>query len=373
MRVLFITNIPSPYRVDFFNEVGKHCSLTVLFEGRSGNHRNDAWYNNDFWGFQAIFLKQKRVLGKLVCPDVTKYLKQNYDIVVLGNYNSLTGILSILTMRRNKRPFFISADGGIIRKREIFIKRQLKRFLIGSASYWLSSSNNTDHYLEFYGAKKENIYRYNFTSLNNQDLSIAKQMICNKKSIKETLGIQESIVVLTVGRFNLNGGYGKGFDTVMKIAEEFKEHNIGFYIVGDNPTDEFVEWKTEKKLENVHFVGFQDKEHIRNYYASADVFILMTRSDVWGLVINEAMSYSLPIITTDQCVAGLELVKDDWNGFILEVDDSLNAIRAIRYIIDNSKQEEFGKNSYSTIEEFTIEKMAQQHLDIWSRLYDKDN
>ena len=32
MKVLFLVNIPAPYRVDFFNELGKYCKLTVLFE-----------------------------------------------------------------------------------------------------------------------------------------------------------------------------------------------------------------------------------------------------------------------------------------------------------------------------------------------------
>ena len=31
-KVLFITNIPAPYRIDFYNELGKHCELTVIFE-----------------------------------------------------------------------------------------------------------------------------------------------------------------------------------------------------------------------------------------------------------------------------------------------------------------------------------------------------
>lgn len=34
MKILFLTNVPSPYRVAFFNELGKHCELTVLFEKR---------------------------------------------------------------------------------------------------------------------------------------------------------------------------------------------------------------------------------------------------------------------------------------------------------------------------------------------------
>lgn len=41
MKVLFMANIPSPYRVDFFNELGKYCDLTVTFEGRTATDRDE--------------------------------------------------------------------------------------------------------------------------------------------------------------------------------------------------------------------------------------------------------------------------------------------------------------------------------------------
>lgn len=55
MKLLYITNIPSPYRVDFFNELSKYCDLTVLFERKKADDRDDNWYGNRF-KFKAVFL-----------------------------------------------------------------------------------------------------------------------------------------------------------------------------------------------------------------------------------------------------------------------------------------------------------------------------
>ena len=44
--VVFCTNIPSPYRVDFFNEFGRYCNLTVVYERHYSTERNIAWKNN---------------------------------------------------------------------------------------------------------------------------------------------------------------------------------------------------------------------------------------------------------------------------------------------------------------------------------------
>ena len=46
-----------------------------------------------------------------------------------------------------------------------------------------------------------------------------------------------------------------------------------------------------------------------------------TREDIWGLVINEALAAGLPVITTNRCGAGLELIKNNENGFLVNVED----------------------------------------------------
>ena len=43
MKVLYITNLTTPYRIDFFNELGKLCELTVLVESVAVEHRNQDW------------------------------------------------------------------------------------------------------------------------------------------------------------------------------------------------------------------------------------------------------------------------------------------------------------------------------------------
>lgn len=87
MKVAFITNIPSPYRVNFFNEWGKYCDLTVFFEKSSSDERDKSWGNNDFRNFKAVFLKGIRSdVDKAVSFEVCKHLKKNaYDHIIVSN------------------------------------------------------------------------------------------------------------------------------------------------------------------------------------------------------------------------------------------------------------------------------------------------
>ena len=62
VKILFLTNVPAPYRVDFFNELGKMCQLTVLFEKDSSDERDRSWKKYRFENFEGIVLPE--LVGK---------------------------------------------------------------------------------------------------------------------------------------------------------------------------------------------------------------------------------------------------------------------------------------------------------------------
>lgn len=361
MKVLFLTNIPSPYRADFFNEFGKFCDLTVTYEGLTSTERDNKWVGEKAEYYKPIFLKGKRTkTDQFLCFGIVKVIKQKWDAIIIGNYSTPTSMLAISYMNLHRTPFIIQADGGLIAENENKLKYILKKHYISSATLWMSSGKATTEYLVHYGALRKKCFIFPFTSLWKKDLvrSIELKQQDTEK-IRERLGMQEDHIVLSVGRFSYDAGYGKGYDLLLKAAEKLPR-NIGVYIVGDEPTNEFTKWKDEKNLRNVHFVGFMLKQELMDYYAAADLFVLMTRSDVWGLVINEAMSFGLPIITTDKCVAGLELVKDNENGFILSVDMPNELLQKILYIINNQEvMYNFGIKSWNLIQAYTLENMAK--------------
>lgn len=367
-KVLFLTNIPSPYRVSFFNELGKKCSLTVTFEGRSATDRDSRWQYEKVEYFHAVFMKGIRTgTDHFFCPGILQVLKRKWDAIIVGTYYTPTAMLAIEYMRLYKIRFFIEADGGMI-KEEGGFKYRLKKHFISSADGWFSSGNTTTEYLVYYGADKERCYKFPFTSLTREEvLKGGPPGEEDKKREKRGLGISEKYAILSVGRFSYGKGYGKGFDNLMRVAEN-ADKNVGFYIVGDEPTDEFLIWKKEKKLTHVHFVPFQTKKELTRYYIAADIFVLLTRADVWGLSVNEAMANGLPVITTDQCVAGTELVENNKNGFIIAVDDWKRAAEYTEKLIyDQKMMRLFGKCSYEKICSYTIEDMSLAHLKVLYR------
>ncbi|MDM0492052.1 glycosyltransferase family 4 protein [Clostridium perfringens] len=365
MRVLFLTNVPAPYRVDFFNELGKLCDLTVLYELKYALNRDERWKNNSERFFNEVNLDGIRIGNESALNfSVLKFLNnKEYDLIVIGGYSTPTGMLAIEYLRLKKIPFVLNCDGGFIKK-DSFIKRVIKKHFIKSANYWLSTGKIANKYLIHYGAKKENIFIYSFTSLKKDDIVNDLLKKKEKESIKKELDVKNNKVLLFIGRFI----YGKGIDILIK-ATKYLENDCDVYIIGGKPTVEYNDIIKENNIKNIFFEDFKTKEELEKYYKIADIFIFPTREDVWGLVINEAMSYGIPVITTNKCGAGLELIKNGINGFIMEDEDEFELANKIKYLLRNDEIiQNMRKNNLEKISEYTIENMAKEHFNIFSKI-----
>lgn len=364
MKVLCITKYLSPYRADFFNELGKYIDLDVVLEQNieKQKHRNPQWFNNSIESFSVIPIKGFSLLGKVINPGIVNLIaKKNYDIVLVHGYASLTEIISILSLRIFKIPFFIQID-GVLYSEEKKIKDLIKKKLFKGNTKFIVTGNHTKEYLEKFSVDTKRIYFCPFSSLRDTEVLANSLSPEQKKKIRNDLKIIEDKVIVSVGQFI----HGKGFDVLMNACKNI-DSSVGVYIIGGKPTAEYIDLKEKLKLKNVKFVDFKKKNELIEYYKLADLFVFPTRGDVWGLVVNEAMAQGLPVVTTDKCVAGLDLIEDDVNGYIVPVNNSTIMSEKINYILSNQRvREKMAENNLTKIKRYTIEEMVKKHLVIFN-------
>lgn len=162
---------------------------------------------------------------------------------------------------------------------------------------------------------------------------------------------------MSVGQFI----YRKGYDILLNSLSKC-DKDTGVYIIGGKVTNEYITLCKKYNLANVHFLEFMEKAELDKYYKAADLFVLPTREDIWGLVINEAMAYGLPIITTDKCVAGVQLLNNQ-ELTIIPTNDISSLATAINYLLkDDQKRMEIAKYNLNEIKKHSIEDMAQEHF-----------
>lgn len=375
MKVLYFTNLPVPYRMDFFNQLGKLCDLTVWVETEKRKKSNSAWLKrNKAETFKFEELKKFELSdSKYINYGYARQLKkEKFDIVVVGTYYSASAMLFIEILRALRIPYILNSDGGFIRL-DSKIKKLIKQHFIMGAAAYLSTGELTDQYLEYYGAQRGRIFHYPFTSVYEKDVLSEVPSKDLKQKLRDKLGMKEQTIYVSVGSCIRR----KGYDVLLEACKNLGSDK-GFYLIGGKSTDDQLEnlkqFVVDNKLTNVYFIEFLDKDELKEYYMAADAFVLPTREDVWGLVINEAAAHALPIITTDQCIAGTELVIDGKTGYLIPIENELDLMKAIESIGScTSIRDEMSANILKTAKKYTIEKMAQSHLDVFNTVKNNAN
>jgi len=102
---------------------------------------------------------------------------------------------------------------------------------------------------------------------------------------------------------------------------------------------EMQDYTEEHNLDSVRFFGFRDRKEIKDYYATADLLVLPSSRETWGIVVNEAMCFGLPVIVSSQVGAAHDLVQDGENGFIYPSGDVEALTRRLQQFVDLTEEE----------------------------------
>jgi glycosyltransferase involved in cell wall biosynthesis len=131
----------------------------------------------------------------------------------------------------------------------------------------------------------------------------------------------DECVFLYVGRLERE----KGPDVLVRAMHDAPGRLV---VVGDGSMR--AELERAAPAGRVMFAGHAQREELAEWYADADVFVLPSRSDVWGMVLNEAAAAGLPIVASEVAGAAYDLIELGVNGLVVPSDDSAALAAALR-------------------------------------------
>jgi glycosyltransferase involved in cell wall biosynthesis len=164
----------------------------------------------------------------------------------------------------------------------------------------------------------------------------------------------------------------KGVDILLRsVPLVLQKHNVRLRIVGTGPRlAQYRELAQDLGIgTHVEFVGFVEHDQMPGYYQQADLFVLPSRRESFGLVLAEAMSCGLPVVATT--VGAIpEVVDDGVTGTLVPADDTQALAAAINSMLqDPDTMQAMGARGREKVaRQFTWERVAQKIVGGYHRL-----
>lgn len=315
---------------------------------------------------EKVFL----VLSKYKSSDILLNISDPKVKVISYDYKrSFGGIIKLLCLKRkilSLRPDIIhihSSFAGILRLRFLFSK--VKRKIIYCSHGWSFNRDVsnlkktllkfTEWVLSFGCSKIVNISKSEqlsalFINKNKMRLiynsipDISTEKRCKKEGSQKT-----KIKILFIGRLDRQ----KGIDILMDSWTKASKDNLKLEVIGSS----VLEKDTKKsKYTDVNFLGWKNPEEVLYFLENADVVVIPSRWEGFGLVALEAMRSSKLVLASD---AGAlpELVKDGYNGFVFK-KNSVHALKDILSFVNKMSESKIrtmginGRKRYITMFEY---------------------
>ncbi len=350
-KILAFADFPSPYRVEVFKGLSQKYDLTVYFDKMSDQNRNAAWFCKNT-GLNSYSLLDAK--GKATFEKDIKNLKA-YDLILAYDYHIKNAIkLQIACIIQNK-PYVMNLDGAFIRKNPL--KNIVKRLLIKNAAGYFASGEYAKKYFMHFGAKEDKIFLHPFTSLHENEILERPLTVESKETIRKELNIKNRKTVISIGQFIPR----KGFDTLLNAWGDLDNECQLLIIGGGNEKALYEKMIKEYGYSNVFLLDYMPKDKLFRFYKAADVFALATREDIWGLVVNEALANGIPVVTTDQCLGGVELIRNGENGYIVPVNEVKELHRKIKELLYNRNSRNISQKCINSIKRYTYENVVEEH------------
>ncbi len=351
-KAVLITNIPSPYRVDFFvflQKTYREYEFHVMFSGAGMENRKwtvelEELKNCHFLKSRTLIIRKRFDDRYIFLPvGVEKALREiKPDLVFAMEYNP-TILRAVHWCRKNRIPFISWTDGTLNSEKNIGrIQRLSRSYIIKRAAAFIASSTASKEAQIAYGADPEKC----FLSYLTVDI---QKYLAKKEQYR-------SGQLLYVGSLIQR----KGLDLLLPALAECGE-NIRLVIAGEGQERPLLEQMVKENhlTGRVEFQGYVEGEALRRLYMESDAFILPTREDCFGLVILEAMCASLPVIASKYADGARDLIEEGKNGYIVDPEDTKALAGTIEKLFSEGKLAEMGNRSYQKAQEFSFAHVAE--------------
>jgi len=228
-------------------------------------------------------------------------------------------------------------------------RRAFVGLMLGQVDRFLAiGTRNREFYLSW-GIPPERIGDMPYAVDN--DFFHGRDAAVDRKALRASLGFApDRPVILYASKLTARKRADDLLEAYRRLSLGGLEPNPYLVYAGDGELRPALEQRVAKLgWRSVRFLGFKNQGELLGYYALADVFVLPSFNETWGLVVNEAMNAGCAIVVSDQVGSGVDLVEDGVNGAKFRAGDVAGLTRALDRTLQNDAYLDMGRKSLERI------------------------
>lgn len=326
LRVAFICVVPSPYQRDLFAALAARpeVDLHVYYMERAAP--DSPWPEKPLASYEHYLpgfwfgLRSRRIHVNWPLPDLS-----GYDLVVLNTLMSFTAQwLMRVRLRRGRWR-----SSRLIFWGERLTRQSAAFSLAGKIYTWLLGPLHGAAGIAGIGSWAVEDYRKRFPAPRHFNIPYHCDLDPFLAQPQHVLKGDE-VTFLFCGQMIAR----KGLDNLLEAFSQL-DHRARLLLVGREAElpAMLAQFSAEVRA-RLEYAGFQAPDDLPRFFAQADVFVLPSRYDGWGVVVNQALGAGLPIICSDHVGAGCDLVTEGENGRRFPAGDPAGLRAAMQHFLD---------------------------------------
>ena len=368
MKICFWNTMPSHYTQPFYKVLSKHVDLEVRYFEKVSKTRIDLGWNS----YEYLPNNQKYVEslneGIISLPDW-----KNRIHIISGYSSHFNKDLIKLFIKNNVKWAHWGERSGINLVKMIHfnyimfdILYPLFIWVRGYKKYAKLINRNALGAFAIGGAAKKDFINWGVNEHKIEILPYSINALSKPNESPSWFNADNEKYFIYLGTLNKGKGIGILLKAFEKLNFRNRRNKWKLILAGKDESCGFYNKLSEryKISDKVIFTGPIKVGEINKHIYYADVFVLPTLFDGWGVVINEAISIGKPVISTNQAGASMHLIKNGKNGFIVNAKDDLTFKNAMQSFIDNPDLiSAYGENSFKIFQEYSPESNSIRFID----------
>lgn len=374
--VVFLYNIISPHNIPLFSELAKSKDINSKFLFLSATDPNRPWTAIGKLPFDYEILPHKRItLGRQDSHSFyfngtlwSRLRRINPEILVINGWDHPSYWLAVIYAKVFGKKLVLRSGSTCYESSwRRTVSLPLVELLVSAFDSYLAYGSRAELYLHKLGADPKRItLAFNTTDLAFYGRAVHLRRL-RQKVLKKQIGLPGKTIILFYGQLITRKNPLPLLQAYIRLLPEYPD--LGLVYVGNGPQKKFLS-DTVKRYglhRQVKIFAYPGENRIINYYAAADIFLLPSTQEVWGLVINQAMAAGLPVITTRQTGAGADLVIPGVTGMVSPDALPINLGNTISALL-NADYRKIGKNASQHVQNFSPVACSRQFVSVLKSL-----